>query len=185
MAPPPPDPAEAMVEAVDWRRHRRYCILAPWMAMSAPPPPAPCMICAAAAACRPGEVVPEGGERDELRQHGEEVGAWPVRHGVESHLYETLLEVLEEMHPYLLDPGLQTIRLEQHNPTIQKKIGNRIFLKSWKTLNTNVALPTVVRSKELIRPYKNYKIVGYVIGLELRGLQLCLIDKWGKMMTSR
>uniref|UniRef100_A0A0E0GYB0 Uncharacterized protein n=1 Tax=Oryza nivara TaxID=4536 RepID=A0A0E0GYB0_ORYNI len=178
--------------------------------MSAPPPQAPCMICAAAAACRPGEVVPKGGERDELRQRGEEVGAWPVRHGVESHLYETLLEVrvlivrhfrkvLEEMHPYLLDPGLQTIRLEQHSkqsntitllflfpyPTIQKKIGNRIFLKSWKTLNTNVALPTVVRSKELIRPYKNYKIVGYVIGLELRGLQLCLIDKWGKMMTSR
>uniref|UniRef100_A0A0D9ZI90 Uncharacterized protein n=1 Tax=Oryza glumipatula TaxID=40148 RepID=A0A0D9ZI90_9ORYZ len=93
MAPPPPDPAEAMVEAADWRRHCRYCILAPWMAMSAPPPPAPCMICAAAAACRRGEVVPEGGERDELRQRGEEVGAWPVRHGVESHLYETLLEV--------------------------------------------------------------------------------------------
>ncbi|BAF14254.1 Os04g0269900 [Oryza sativa Japonica Group] len=96
------------------------------MAMSAPPPPAPCMICAAAAACHPGEVVPEGGERDELRQRGEEVGTWPVRHGVESHLYETLLEVrvlvvrpfrkvLEEMHPYLLDPGLQTIRLEQHS----------------------------------------------------------------------
>lgn len=42
-----------------------------------------------------------------------------------------------------------------------------------------------MRFKELIRPYKNYKIVGYVIGLELRGLQLCLIDKWGKMMTSR
>jgi hypothetical protein len=51
------------------------------------------MICAAAAACHPGEVVPEGGERDELRQRGEEVGTWPVRHGVESHLYETLLEV--------------------------------------------------------------------------------------------
>uniref|UniRef100_A0A0D9ZI87 Uncharacterized protein n=1 Tax=Oryza glumipatula TaxID=40148 RepID=A0A0D9ZI87_9ORYZ len=84
--------------------------------------------------------------------------------------------VLEEMHPYLLDPGLQTIRLEQHSK--QSNTITLLFLFPYPTIQKKV------RSKELIRPYKNYKIVGYVIGLELCGLQLCLIDKWGKMMTS-
>ncbi|EEE50789.1 hypothetical protein OsJ_31151 [Oryza sativa Japonica Group] len=74
------------------------------------------------------------------------------------------------------------------------EVGTKVFLKSWKNRNTNVALATIVscdpthrvggvelgnellmvhvdlalaKSEDLIRPYKGYKIVGHVVGLEI------------------
>lgn len=74
------------------------------------------------------------------------------------------------------------------------QVGTKVFLKSWKNRNTNVALATIVscdptrrvggvelgneflmvhvdlalaKSEDLIRPYKGYKIVGHVVGLEI------------------
>ncbi|EEC72409.1 hypothetical protein OsI_05704 [Oryza sativa Indica Group] len=70
------------------------------------------------------------------------------------------------------------------------EVGTKVFLKSWKNRNTNVALATIVscdptrrvggvelgneflmvhvdlalaKSEDLIRPYKGYKIVGHVV----------------------
>lgn len=74
------------------------------------------------------------------------------------------------------------------------EVGTKVFLKSWKNQNTNVALATIVscdptrrvggveqgneflmvhvdlalaKSEDLIRPYKGYKIVRHVVGLEI------------------
>uniref|UniRef100_A0A0D3GYD0 Transposase-associated domain-containing protein n=1 Tax=Oryza barthii TaxID=65489 RepID=A0A0D3GYD0_9ORYZ len=79
------------------------------------------------------------------------------------------------------------------------KVGTKLFLKSWKNRNTNVALATIVscdptrrvggvelgneflmvhvdlalaKSEDLIRPYKGYKIVGHVVGLEIAWLAI-------------
>nr|XP_025883172.1 uncharacterized protein LOC107275885 isoform X6 [Oryza sativa Japonica Group] len=74
------------------------------------------------------------------------------------------------------------------------EVGTKVFLKSWKNRNTNMALATIVscdptrrvggvelgneflmvhvdlalaKSEDLIRLYKGYKIVGHVVGLEI------------------
>lgn len=66
-----------------------------------------------------GVVVPwtllhklaEVGQRDELRQRSKEVGPWPVRHGVEAHLDQLLLQVcVPEILDLVVGPSRQVLR---------------------------------------------------------------------------